>query len=185
VLSWRERTKLLHSLCDVSRVAFFIGASSHPAGRTVARATKPIGARIRTGGSPTTIAKATTESAAYSHRMPDGHAPFALWNRTGNRAVELLLCSPLHPVVSRHLALITVTGRRSGHDYTFPVGYRRTGDRVTIPVMLPARKVWWRNLQGGARVRLRLAGEQHSGLAEVRGDERSGVSVEVQLDPGS
>jgi hypothetical protein len=32
---------------------------------------------------------------------------------------------------------------------------------------------------------LRLAGEQHSGLAEVRGDERSGVSVEVQLDPGS
>ena len=30
---------------------------------TVARATKPIGARIRTGGSPTTIAKATTESA--------------------------------------------------------------------------------------------------------------------------
>jgi F420H(2)-dependent quinone reductase len=152
---------------------------------TVARATKPIGARIRTGGSPTTIAKATTESAGYSHPMPDGHAPFAVWNRTGNRAVELLLRSPLHPVVSRQLALITVTGRRSGHDYTFPVGYRRTGDRVTIPVMWPARKVWWRNLQGGARVRLRLAGEQHSGLAEVRGDERSGVSVEVQLDPGS
>jgi hypothetical protein len=150
----------------------------------VARATKPIGARIRKGGSPTTIAKATTESAGYSHPMPDGHAPFALWNRTGNRAVELLLRSPLHPVVSRHLALITVTGRRSGHDYTFPVGYRRTGDRVTIPVMWPARKVWWRNLQGGARVRLRLTGEEHSGLAAVRGDERTGVSVEVQLDPG-
>lgn len=117
--------------------------------------------------------------------MPDGHAPFALWNRTGNRAVEWLLRSPLHPVVSRRLALITVTGRRSGHDHTFPVGYHRTGDRVTIPVMLPARKVWWRNLQGGARVRLRLAGVQHSGLAAVHGDEQSGVSVEVQLDPGS
>jgi len=38
-------------------------------------------------------AAALDESAGYSHRMPDGHAPFALWNRTGNRAVELLLRS--------------------------------------------------------------------------------------------
>src|ERR1700684_1694841 len=90
---------------------------------------------------PTRVCCGGLGSVGYSHRMPDGHAPFALWNRTGNRAVELLLRSPLHSVVSRHLALITVTGRRSGHDYTFPVGYRRTGDRVTIPVMLPARMV--------------------------------------------
>lgn len=115
--------------------------------------------------------------------MPQGHRPFALWNRTGNRAVALLLRSPLHPLVSRQLALITVTGRRSGHDYTFPVGYRRAGERVTIPVGWPERKLWWRNLQGGARVLLRLGSEQRSGHAEVRGDERSGVIVEVQLDP--
>ena len=37
VLSWRERTELLHSRCDVSRVAFFIRASSHPAGRCAGR----------------------------------------------------------------------------------------------------------------------------------------------------
>ncbi len=115
--------------------------------------------------------------------MPEGHAPFALWNRTGNRAIALLLRSPLHRTVSRQLALITVTGRRSGQDYTFPVGYRRTGERVTIPVGWPARKLWWRNLRGGARVRLRFGGEQRSGLANVRGDERLGVVVEVQLDP--
>ncbi len=134
---------------------------------------------------PTTSASASIEVAGYSPRVPDGHAPFALWNRTGNRAVALLLRSPLHPVVSRHLALITVTGRRSGHDYTFPVGYRRAGERLTIPVGWPARKLWWRNLRGGARVALRVGGEQHSGRAEVHGDERSGVIVEVQLDPGS
>ena len=119
----------------------------------------------------------------YIHAMPEGHAPFALWNRTGNRAVAVLLRSPLHRLLSGQLALISVTGRRSGHSYTFPVGYRRAGDRVTIPVGWPARKVWWRNVRGGARVRLRMGNEERSGLADVRGDERSGVIVEVQLDP--
>lgn len=115
--------------------------------------------------------------------MPEGHAPFAVWNRTGNRVVALLLRSPLHPLVSRQLALITVTGRRSGKSYALPVGYRRTGDRVTIPVGWPERKLWWRNLRGGSRVRLRLGNEERGGVANVRGDERSGVTVEVQLDP--
>jgi len=117
-----------------------------------------------------------------SRAMPRGHAPFAVFNRTGNQLVRLLLQSPLHPVVSRRLALITVTGRRSGRDFTFPVGYRQDGDRVTITVMWPERKVWWRNLRGGGRVRIRLRGEQRTGHAEVQGDEQTGVSVAVQLD---
>lgn len=45
-----------------------------------------------------------------------------------------------------------VIGRRSGREYTFPVGYRQTGDRVTIGVGWPERKLWWRNLRGGAAV---------------------------------
>jgi hypothetical protein len=114
--------------------------------------------------------------------VPRGHAPFAIWNRTGNQAIALLLRSPLHRLASRQLALITVTGRRSGREHTFPVGYERDGERVTIPVLWPERKLWWRNVRGGAPVRLRIRGEQHSGHAEVRGDERSGVSVEIALD---
>ena len=119
--------------------------------------------------------------------MPQGHAPFAVWNRTGNRAVALLLRSPLRRLLSAQLALITVTGRRSGREYTFPVGYRRQGDRVTIPVGWPSRKQWWRNLRGGAPVRLQIGAEHLRGLATVHGDERAGVSVEVTLDaqPGT
>jgi hypothetical protein len=115
--------------------------------------------------------------------VPGGHVPFALWNRTGNQLIRMVLLSPVHRVLSRKLALITVTGRRTGRQHTFPVGYKRDGERVTILVGLPERKVWWRNLRDSAPVRLRLAGQEHTGNAQVHGDERSGVSVEVLLDP--
>jgi hypothetical protein len=115
--------------------------------------------------------------------VPAGHAPFALWNKSGNQLVRLLLVSPLHRVISGKLALITVTGRRTGQQHTFPVGYKRDGERVTILVGLPERKVWWRNLRDGAQVRLRLAGQAHTGNAHLRGDERSSLSVDVTLDP--
>jgi hypothetical protein len=113
------------------------------------------------------------------------HAPFAVFNRTGNPIVKSVLGSPLHPIVSSRLALITVRGRRTGREYTFPVGYEQRGDRVAITVGWPERKRWWRNLIGGAPVRIRIRGEERSGYAEARGDESTGVVVEVALDPAT
>src|SRR5205807_3639321 len=60
--------------------------------------------------------------------VPHGHGPFAVFNRTANPVLRMVLSSPLHPLVSRHLALITVTGRRSGRRHTFPVAYREEGN---------------------------------------------------------
>jgi hypothetical protein len=111
-----------------------------------------------------------------------GHGRFAVMNHTVNRLLTLVLRSPLHPLASRQLAVITVRGRRSGREHAFPVGYERDGGLVTIPVGWPERKVWWRNLRGGAPVRLRLRGVDHTGQARVRGDVGSGIVVEVQLD---
>jgi hypothetical protein len=115
--------------------------------------------------------------------MPQGHAPFAVVNRTVNPLLRGLLASPIHRLLSWRLTVITVTGRRSGREFTFPVEYRRAGDRVTIPVGWPARKLWWRNLRDGGQVRLRLGGELRSGHAVAHGDEHSGVKVVVDLDP--
>jgi hypothetical protein len=117
--------------------------------------------------------------------MPAGHAPFALWNRSGNRLVGSLLRSPLHPLVSQRLTLITVTGRRTKREHTLPVAYTRDGERLVIPVMWPERKLWWRNLRDGAPVRLRLQGAERTGYAHALGDESSSVSVEVTLDSHS
>jgi F420H(2)-dependent quinone reductase len=117
--------------------------------------------------------------------VPAGHAPFALWNRSGNRAVALLLRSPFHRLVSRQLTLITVTGRRSGRQHTLPVAYSESEQRLAIPVMWPERKLWWRNLRDGAPVRLRLRGVERTGQAHARVDEDGGVRVEVLLDPAA
>jgi hypothetical protein len=114
--------------------------------------------------------------------MPTGHAPFALWNRSGNRVIATVLRSPAHPLLSRQLTLVTVTGRRTGREHTLPVAYKQDGERLRSPVMWPERKLWWRNLRDGAEVRLRHRGEDRTGRAHAHGDEHSEVSVEVQLD---
>jgi deazaflavin-dependent oxidoreductase (nitroreductase family) len=114
--------------------------------------------------------------------VPKGHEPFAVFNRTANPVVRAVLSSPLHPLLSRNLALITITGRRSGRRYTFPVGYHQDGDRVLINVGWPERKQWWRNLKDVAQVEMRIQDTRRTGQASARGDERTGVTVELQLD---
>jgi F420H(2)-dependent quinone reductase len=114
--------------------------------------------------------------------VPASHTPFAVFNRTANPIIAVVLRSPLHPILSRQLALITVTGRHSGRTYTFPVGYEQDGDRVTIRVGWPERKRWWRNLRDGGGVRVTLRGREHYGNAVAHGNEQSGVTVEVHLD---
>jgi hypothetical protein len=114
--------------------------------------------------------------------MASGHGRFAFLNRTGNPVLKALLRSPLHGVASSRLALITVTGRRSGRRFTFPVGYSQRDDRVTIGVGWPERKVWWRNLRQPAPVEMRIRGRSYTGTAVADGDERSGVRVNVTLD---
>ncbi|MGZ6617591.1 MAG: nitroreductase/quinone reductase family protein [Solirubrobacteraceae bacterium] len=103
-------------------------------------------------------------------------------NRVVNPLVRGLLRSPAHGLLSGRLALLSVTGRRSGRTFTFPVGYRRDGDRVTISVASPERKRWWRNLIEAAPVEIWLAGVRRTGTGRAHGDEHAGVTVEIELD---
>ena len=87
----------------------------------------------------------------------------------GNSFMTFMLRSPIHGVMSGSTMLITVTGRKSGRPITTPVNYYQEGD--TVWVISNRERTWWRNLKGGAALKLRLRGQEVNGFGEVLLDE--------------
>ena len=99
-----------------------------------------------------------------------------------NAPVAAIAVSPLGGLISRNIAMLHYKGRRTGREYTIPVGYRRDGDEIKIDVGLPDAKTWWRNFLGdGGPLTLRLDGASRSGHAVARRDEHGHVTVTVRL----
>ncbi len=94
----------------------------------------------------------------------------------GNDFMSWVLRSPFHSMLSNGMMLITVTGRKSGKTYTTPVEYYEEDGYLWV---LSSRgRTWWRNLQGGANVKLVLKHNPASGFAEA---ELDGKAVETRL----
>lgn len=83
----------------------------------------------------------------------------------GNPFIKLILQSPLHTLMSKSTAVISVTGKISGKNYSFPVNYLPAGNTIWITSMRD--RSWWKNLRGGAKVSLLLAGRDCEGQGEV------------------
>ena len=83
---------------------------------------------------------------------------------TGNDFVKFFLRTPLY-IFMGDTMLITVTGRKTGKKYTTPVGFYRDGD--TLWVLSSRDRTWWRNVQDGAKVEMRIRGKNVTGFAEV------------------
>jgi hypothetical protein len=90
-----------------------------------------------------------------------------------NRAMNFMLRSPVHGMVSKTFLLITFTGRVSGKTYTTPVSYSQDGDQVTIFT----HAGWWKNLRGGAPVSLRIRGRELQGIAEPVAEDKGAVAA--------
>jgi hypothetical protein len=84
-----------------------------------------------------------------------------------NPMVAWLLRSPLHPLLSRGLMLLQVTGRRTGRRYWIPVGYQLEGETITVLVSHARRKQWWRNYSESGSVQVLLRGRTVHGRAQV------------------
>jgi len=90
------------------------------------------------------------------------------WQKLYNPIVILLLHSPFHRIMDKSTILITITGRKSGKTYTIPVSYVRDGD--TLMMISQREHSWWKNLRGGAQVRLYLQGRTLKARGEVFAD---------------
>lgn len=83
--------------------------------------------------------------------------------------VSWLLHSPLHHLGDQHTLELTVTGRKSGKRYSFPVSYLRDGE--TWLVMTHRERAWWKNLRdGGAPVTVYVDGHEVAARAETSTD---------------
>jgi len=86
-------------------------------------------------------------------------------NAVANPFMKMILRSPFHSLMSGNTAVVSVTGRNSGRVYSIPVNYQREGDIVWITSMRD--RSWWKNLRGGVKVLIRLAGSDFDGMGEV------------------
>lgn len=96
----------------------------------------------------------------------------------GNPMLKWLLRSPWHAAASHEVLLITVTGRKTGKSYTTPVNYVRDGD--VLSVLSHAHRSWWRNLRGGAPVKIVLRGKTIKTMASVYEDKADVVDLFTQ-----
>ena len=102
-----------------------------------------------------------------------------------NPIVTWLLRSPLHGFVSKGTILVTVTGRKSGNSISTPTNFLRDGE--TLWVISWRERTWWRNLRGGAAVKVLLDGKELSGQGVViEGQEEVANSLcdYVRMTPG-
>ena len=94
---------------------------------------------------------------------------------TGNDFVTFFLRTPLHVFLGNTM-LITVTGSRTGKQYSTPVGFYQKGEELWI--LTNRDRTWWRNVKGGAEVSLLIKGKTLRARAEAELDERA---VEAHL----
>lgn len=94
----------------------------------------------------------------------------------GNDFMSWVLRSPFHGLLSNGMMLLTVTGRKTGKKFTFPVGYyQKNGD---LWVITSHDRTWWKNLKGGAEVTLLLRRKPVSAFAEPELDP---AAVEARM----
>jgi deazaflavin-dependent oxidoreductase (nitroreductase family) len=94
-----------------------------------------------------------------------------------NTFPTLIMRSPFHAIVSSKYTIIEFTGRKSGRVYRTPVAYLQDGDHV----LLSTDSRWYRNLAGGAPVRLLLRGRTVEGQARPVTDAGESAAIVRKL----
>jgi len=89
----------------------------------------------------------------------------------------VVLRFPVHALLDGALLLMTVTGRRGGRRYTFPVGYLDVDGRLLVVT----RHAWRADLRGGADVDVLWHGRHQRLRAQLQEDPGSVAETIDQL----
>jgi len=87
-------------------------------------------------------------------------------NIVGNFCVKAIVNSPLHPLLGKNFAVITIEGRKTGRRYSLPIGVAREDDGIIAVSQIKGR-TWWRNLRGDRIANLRVSGKQYTFRGEI------------------
>ena len=101
-----------------------------------------------------------------------------------NFFVKTLVNSPLHPLLGKTFAVITVTGRRSGKPISTPINVLDVNGTPTVVSMRDQK--WWRNLRGGNEASLSQAGKRlrvRGELVETPAEVAAGMTAYFALHP--
>lgn len=105
-----------------------------------------------------------------------------------NGIVRALLRSKAHGLASGTIALLTVSGRRTGRSYELPVQYVEQDGGLIVLAGRAGKKTWWRNVRTPAPVRVRLRGRVIDGTAAViagRAETAEALKTYVERFPKS
>lgn len=94
--------------------------------------------------------------------VPERNLPRGMF-KVINPVMKTVLRSPVHRPISGSLMLLSFKGRKSGKVYSTPVAYHKVDDGLLVFTHSP----WWRNLEGGAPVRMLLQGKRLQGYAQT------------------
>jgi deazaflavin-dependent oxidoreductase (nitroreductase family) len=109
----------------------------------------------------------------------------AMPGSVGNAFMMALLRSPMHSLLGDGLAVITVTGRKTGRKISTPINVSREGDGFSV-VSFRSR-TWWKNLLAGRPGELRIGGKTIAVTAKIDDrpeDVAEGLGVYLEHHPG-
>lgn len=82
-----------------------------------------------------------------------------------NPVILPLLNSPLHYLLSSRLVVLKFKGRKSGKEFTTPVGYTQFKDHIIITLTETRNRQWWRNFREAWPMEIKHKGKWQYGEA--------------------
>ncbi|WP_157535178.1 nitroreductase/quinone reductase family protein [Nocardia inohanensis] len=125
------------------------------------------------------MSEQTPETNPYGTPSTSGPEPIRSYQGTLNKVIRTLLKAPiLGRQLGKRLAVLHVTGRKSGKVYDVPIAYTRQGGALLVGT---AKHPWVRNIRKDVPIQISMGGPKLTADAEVFEDAESVVRLSTVI----